>query len=97
MLNSGQRFTVTELHLHELTEAGYYDETVMNPASVAEPVFICIGHDKDNDPVALNVDIFKPEYLELSVEEIHKLAFTHPYTFWVSKEDIQEKFVEESK
>lgn len=98
MLNRGQRFTVTELFFHStLVEAGYYDDTVMNPVDIAEPVFICIGHDKDGDAVAMHVDVFKPEYLELSVDEVHKSAFTNPYTFWVSKEDIKEKFVEEVK
>lgn len=92
VLLKGQHFKVTEDALMALVECGYYNESVMNPLSIeGDPTFICIGHDKDGDAVCVAQDVFKPEYLELSVDDIHEKAFTNEYCFWVTEYEVRIK------
>ena len=91
VLLRGQHFHVTELCLMELIEYDYFDETIMTPASIKKPTFICIGHDFQGDAVCISLDLFKPEYLQYSPEVIHEMAFTHPLTFWIRENEVEVK------
>ena len=91
LLLRGQHFHVTELGLESLIECGYFDETIMTPASIKKPTFICIGHDHSGDALCITLDLYKPEYLEYSTEDVHKMAYNHPLTFWVREDEIEVK------